>query len=80
MAKKIITLKEIHPFEGHSDWICHYAEDQNGKRYYVLQVETGVEYDEAVDLYPCRYTYKATKKPLEIQKPEEQGEEENATN
>lgn len=77
MSEPIITLKEIHPYEGHSDWILHYAEDQNGKRYYILQVETGIEYDEAVDLYPCRYTYKATNKPIE---PEEQGEEENATN
>lgn len=43
----------------------HYAEDENGKRYYIVQVETGVEYSEAVDLVPCRYTYIATDKVVE---------------
>lgn len=43
----------------------HYAEDENGVRYYILQVETRVEYAEAIDLVPCRYTYKATDKIIE---------------
>lgn len=43
----------------------HYAEDENGVKYYILQVETGVEYTEAVDVVPCRYTYKATDKIIE---------------
>ena len=40
--------------------IRHYAEDEDGKYYKIIQVETGVEYDEAVDLLPCRFTYVAT--------------------
>lgn len=45
--------------------IKHYAEDENGKKYYILQVETGVEYAEAIDIYPCRYSYQATDKEIE---------------
>ena len=28
----------------------------------LLQVETGIEYEEAVDVVPCRYTYEETDK------------------
>ena len=45
----------------------HYAEDENGVRYKVLQVGTGIEYDEAVDLIPCKYTYIATTNPVEVE-------------
>lgn len=31
----------------------------------ILQVETGIEYEEAVDIVPCRYTYIETDKPIE---------------
>ena len=31
----------------------------------LLQVETGIEYSDAVDVVPCRYTYKETDKPVE---------------
>ena len=31
----------------------------------LLQVETGIEYDEAVDAVPCRYTYEETDTPVE---------------
>lgn len=31
----------------------------------LLQVETRIEYDEAVDAVPCRYTYEETDKPVE---------------
>lgn len=44
----------------------HYAEDESGKRYKILQLETGIVYDEAVDIYPCKYTYKATEDEVEI--------------
>lgn len=45
--------------------IRHYAEDENGVKYYIKQVETGIEYDEAIDVIPCRYTYVATNKKIE---------------
>lgn len=40
----------------------HYAEDENGVRYYILQLPTCIEYEEAIDVVPCRYTYKTTDK------------------
>lgn len=43
----------------------YYAEDENGNKYKILQIETGIEYDEAIDVIPCRYTYKPTEKPVE---------------
>lgn len=44
-----------------NDLIKHYSDE--GK--YILQVETGIEYAEAIDVYPCRYTYEETDKPVE---------------
>lgn len=46
---------------------------QNGKliRHYsdagmtILQVETGIEYEDAVDIIPCAYTYMETDHPIE---------------
>lgn len=31
----------------------------------IRQVETGVVYDEAYDIYPCPYTYEETDEPIE---------------
>lgn len=36
----------------------------------ILQVETGVVYSEAVDVYPCRYTYKETEEYIPEEEPE----------
>lgn len=41
--------------------VKHYSD--SGK--YIRQVETGREYDEAIDVYPCKYTYVETDKPIE---------------
>ena len=41
-------------------FIRHYAEDSNGVKYKIKQVETGIVYDEAVDLIPCKYNYVET--------------------
>ena len=41
--------------------IRHYSD----KGMMLLQVETGVEYDEAVDVIPCLYTYEETDNPVE---------------
>ena len=30
----------------------------------ILQVETGIVYDEAIDVNPCPYTYEETNEPL----------------
>ena len=44
----------------------HYAEDENGVQYKIKQNETGLVYDEAVDLVPCKYTYETINEPVEI--------------
>lgn len=31
----------------------------------IRQIETGIIYDEAVDVLPCRYTYEETDMPIE---------------
>ena len=36
--------------------------DKNVK---LLQVETGILYEDAVDVIPCRYTYKESDEPIE---------------
>jgi len=41
--------------------IRHYS-DRNMK---ILQVETGIVYDDAVDVVPCQYTYTETNEPIE---------------
>ena len=41
--------------------IRHYSD--NGVK--LLQVETGVMYDEAIDIVPCKYTYEETNEPIE---------------
>ena len=46
-------------------FIKHYAEDEQGNKYYIKQVETGIEYEEAIDVLPCKYTYIVTDKKIE---------------
>ena len=38
--------------------------------YKIRQIETGIVYDEAVDILPCRYTYEVTDIPIEEEKDE----------
>lgn len=46
--------------------IKHYAIDpETNKQYKILQVETNIIYDEAIDILPCRYTYKVTNEVIE---------------
>lgn len=45
--------------------IRHYS-DQN---MHILQVETGILYEDAVDVLPCRYTYEETDIPIESELP-----------
>ena len=40
--------------------IRHYSDSQ----YRIRQVETGIVYDDAVDVYPCPYTYEETNEPM----------------
>ena len=61
-----------HPYDGHENLIRHYS-DKNKR---IEQIETGSRYDEAVDVFPCRYTYIETDEPIPSE-PEEQEVEEN---
>lgn len=40
----------------------HYWSDLNFK---IRQIETGIIYDDAVDVIPCKYTYEETNEPIE---------------
>ncbi len=42
--------------------IRHYSD--NGVK--LKQVETGILYDEAIDIAPCQYTYEETETPIEV--------------
>ena len=35
----------------------------------IRQIETGIVYEDAVDVLPCRYTYEETDEPLDIELP-----------
>ena len=66
----MIELKKEYPYidengDARADLEKHYAENENGERFYIKQVETGVIYAEAVDVTPCRYTYEATNEKIE---------------
>lgn len=44
---------EEYPYNGRTDRIRHFSDIGLT----VIQNETGIEYDEAIDVYPCKYTY-----------------------
>ena len=62
----MIELKVQFPYidndgKQYDNLIKYWAEDtETGKPYYIEQIETNVLYDEAVDLYPSAFTYRAT--------------------
>jgi hypothetical protein len=49
-----------HPYEGKDNLVL----TKSDSGYRIKQVETGEVYDEAVDVYPCRYTYTETDEPI----------------
>lgn len=51
----------IEEYVENGERIRHYS-DQNMK---IRQVETGILYDDAVDVLPCAYTYVETDTPIE---------------
>lgn len=87
-----IKLMTVYPFVDDTGRIMNnlvltYACDIEGNKYYVKQLETGIEYDSAIDVAeiyidvdgyakgkPKYYTYEATNKKIE-QPEEEQVEE-----
>ncbi len=43
-----------------TELVKHYSDTNK----YIRQEETGVEYEAAIDVYPCRYTYTETDKDI----------------
>lgn len=54
-------LIEEYPYNDNSKLIRHYS----NAGFTIRQIETGNEYGEAIDLYPCKYTYEETDNPIE---------------
>lgn len=50
------------PYIEHPGRLIHTYSSTNMK---IKQVETGIIYDSAVDVFPCRYTYVETDIPVE---------------
>lgn len=63
-------------------YIVEYIEAENRERRYsdqnlkLLQVETDILYDDAVDVIPCPYTYEESDEPIDYLIPEKSPEEE----
>ena len=78
MEELVPVLMFQHPFvlDGveHDDLVLTYAENAAHQKYRIRQVETGIVYDSAVDVYPSRYTYEVTDELI----PEEAVEEPEA--
>lgn len=55
----------------HANLIKHYSDE--GK--YIIQLQTGIEYAEAVDVVPCRYTYVESDRSIEESESEEVADE-----
>lgn len=58
-------LATEYPYNGNDKLIRFYSD----AGFTVRQIETGIEYGEAIDLYPPRYTFEETDNPIE---PEEE--------
>jgi len=52
-----------YPHNGRTDRIRHYSD----AGMMIRQNETGNEYAEAVDVYPCKYTYTETDEPIPVE-------------
>lgn len=56
-----MALITEHPYNGRNDLIRHYSD----AGLTILQTDTGNEYGEAIDRYPCPYTYTETDHKIE---------------
>lgn len=61
---------EQHPWideygQPHDELVLHYSDE----RMMILQEQTGVKYENAVDVFPCQYTYVETDEPIEHDEP-----------
>ncbi len=61
-------IKEENFTIGSTNFIKHYSDSG----FKIRQIETGIIYDEANDLVPCKYTYEETNIPIVEPEPEQQ--------
>ena len=47
----------------------HFIKTYSDKGNYIMQVQTGIKYSEAIDVMPIRYTYAETDEPIETDEP-----------
>lgn len=70
---EIVLVRELYEERpGQKDLYITYAKDENEDRYYIIQVETGIKYEEAVDVEDAPYTYEATEERIEHEEDEEE--------
>lgn len=67
----MVELKTQYPYvdsekNAKPNLIKHYAEDENGNRYYIKKIGTNFKYTEAIDVYPCQYSYALTDEKIEV--------------
>ena len=53
-------LRTEYPYNGNDKLVRHYSDS----KMMIEQIETGVRYEEAVDVYPSKYTYTETDEPI----------------
>ena len=71
---EIVLVRELYEERpGQKDLYITYAKDEEKNRYYIIQLETGNKYEEAVDVEDAPFTYEATDEKIEH---EEESEEE----
>lgn len=68
-------IKTEYPYDNNDGLVKTYSD----AGFMILQNETGQKYGEAVDVYPCRYTYTETDEPMEAETEEEALEESDDT-
>ena len=72
--KKIQTQHPYIDEQGniHSNLIKTWAlDEETGEKYYIIQLETGTKYGEAIDVFPLKYTYSVSEEKIEEEKQEE---------
>ena len=57
---------EEYPYDNNENLVRHYSD----AGFTIIQNETGEEYGEAIDLYPCKYTYSESETPIEAESEE----------
>ena len=70
---EIVLVRELYEERpGQKDLYITYAKDEEENRYYIIQLETGNKYEEAVDVEDAPYTYEETDELIVHEEDEEE--------